>query len=1095
MKKTFWIVTSLGLAIASAAFFFLPPTATWESYFETEEDEREERARRQMSIKGAMEIERMIRTGPDGQISYQPGYQWVEYQKSQQSVANFRLENLEWRERGPGNFAGRARAIAVDASDPNGRTWLIGTASGGIWRTTDAGSAWSNTTVNAPNLAISTIAQAASNPRTFYAGTGEGAFTGGISGINGGGMLKSTDGGNTWQVLASTVPGPNNRNFLNVNRIIVDPANENVVIAATSNGSFQTFISGIMRSEDGGTTWQRVFDTGAGWVHQVVAAPTNFNRQYAAVNFGGVARSDDGGRTWRFSSLALISDATAGDNRTTGRTELAVSPTNPNRVFASVQQESATGTNDGASLFLSEDGATTWRQVADFQNTTISTTDFLGGQGSYNNCIAINPFNENVVYWGGVLLYQAEIAPAERRETEVRYLGVDDSETRQTFTFTSVTGWSDWNGRMQISNRDQTFPVEVRFGRGRRQRAHRFTTRRPNSGAGVPVADYVYRDYVDVPFEVWDTQRNRQVMISFRDQEDNRVFNLNQRENNDTELLTNREYLYIHNVAYDANNPDSRLARDGGQEQQLVYSLWPYMSPGQTWQPDNFNFTWRVVFDRLRTQGATIGNLTTIQQIQQIHVDHHQLTTVVLDRGSRRFRLISVNDGGLGYSDDNGASWTMRDRGLNTNQFYTAIKRRGANEYLGGVQDGNPMRSGPNPDANGLYTDQNTPNNFADGFGVAWHAANPQWLLGSNQYNRIYRSTNGGTSYQVSISGLTEACGNLSNCNGADTLAPFFTKIANSDRLPDLVFAVSRNGVWRSTNFAQNWTQIRLQANQGWGGFLDVEISDANPDFVWAGGSMITSTTPANNRFLFVSNNGGTSFNRVNNFTGRNLGNITAIVPDLFNPNTCYVTFSQGGAPKVLRTNDLGQTWQDLSGFGTAGTVSTNGFPDVATYSLLAFPDRRTIWAGTEIGLYESTDNGASWRPANNGLPNVQIWDMKVRDGQVVVATHGRGIWSVDLADRFANTPLANEDLPLAGVFKLYPNPAQARINLELPKLGGSTVEITLMSTLGQRIHAAKFPASQKLSLDLAPLNLPTGTYLVRAESGSEKYLQRLVIQ
>ncbi|MBN1426635.1 T9SS type A sorting domain-containing protein, partial [Candidatus Fermentibacteria bacterium] len=71
-----------------------------------------------------------------------------------------------------------------------------------------------------------------------------------------------------------------------------------------------------------------------------------------------------------------------------------------------------------------------------------------------------------------------------------------------------------------------------------------------------------------------------------------------------------------------------------------------------------------------------------------------------------------------------------------------------------------------------------------------------------------------------------------------------------------------------------------------------------------------------------------------------------------------------------------------------------------ATYSLLAMPhDPATLWAGTEIGLFESTDNGQSWHYADNGLPAVSIWQLGITDDQVIAATHGLGIWTVTIPE------------------------------------------------------------------------------------------------
>jgi hypothetical protein len=88
-----------------------------------------------------------------------------------------------------------------------------------------------------------------------------------------------------------------------------------------------------------------------------------------------------------------------------------------------------------------------------------------------------------------------------------------------------------------------------------------------------------------------------------------------------------------------------------------------------------------------------------------------------------------------------------------------------------------------------------------------------------------------------------------------------------------------------------------------------------------------------------------------------------------------------------------------FSGFETStGDTSLNGFPDVVVNDLLVLPnDTNTIWAATEIGLFESTDNGLSWHIANNGLPSVSVWQLEVVDNEILAATHGRGLWTAEL--------------------------------------------------------------------------------------------------
>ena len=137
---------------------------------------------------------------------------------------------------------------------------------------------------------------------------------------------------------------------------------------------------------------------------------------------------------------------------------------------------------------------------------------------------------------------------------------------------------------------------------------------------------------------------------------------------------------------------------------------------------------------------------------------------------------------------------------------------------------------------------------------------------------------------------------------------------------------------------------------------------------------------------LQLSTDYGASFSQVSNYSG---SQITGIYSHPTEDSTVYVLFAQHGVGKIIETKDLGQTWEDITGF--SGGVSSRGFPDVAVYSLAVMPyDKDVIWAGTDIGLVESTDRGNSWNLVQSNLPHVSIWDLKVKDqGEVVIATHG----------------------------------------------------------------------------------------------------------
>lgn len=1001
-------------------------------------------------IAGVRHIHKMIktRTGQE-EIGYPEGYlseaiSHVQRNLKQQARTT---NDIPWVERGPGNVGGRTRNVLVDAADPTGATWLIGTAGGGIWRTTDEGDTWANVSPTIPNLSVVTLAQSTSNPSIIYAGTGEGALGGNF--VNGLGILKSLDGGLNWSLLTSTT-GINAGDFLNTNRIIVHPENANLLYAGTSNGVRQEFASGIFKSEDGGLSWTKILDANAR-VQQLAFDPEDSNTIYASLILRGILKSTDGGNTWTTTPLATIVAASGGS---TERTEFAISPSNPSKIYASVSYVA----RSGSGLYWSTDKAETWKEIRDEDE---DGTDFLI-QGEYDNAIVVNPENENRVYWGGVNLWTVLVDPAAVGQSTRDFVGVDEEGTTPFLSFVTFNNGTHFNNSFLIANSRNTPNIEIRFG-GLSQKAHRFFVPE-GATSGVPAIEYEYQDYIDVPFEVWDTDANQQLMVSFRDQSRDGAFNLNPREL-DAEESMNREYLFLHNRPYDAENPDPEITVNGGQEVDQLIFIWPTLTDGATWNSENLpESILRIKFAEIEFQE---GNINLLGGNNSVHVDHHHLTYA----GNR---LITANDGGVAFSTNNGLSFTEKELGLVTSQYYGADKKPGEPIYIGGTQDNDVNLSGANPDAASIWEDNAFPQFFADGFEVAWNR-DGQRILATNQHNFIFRSDDAGATWEESTTGISD-----SDLFGEDADTPFFTKVAYSKLGDDRAYAVSDNGVWYTENFGVRW-RISAIPNQ-FGGFLDVEVSDVDVNVVWAGGAMDT------NRKLHVSEDGGVTFRPVNVYDAfPEKGNISTIVPDPNDRETAYVLFSQVGEPKIIKTTDMGETWSDISGF-VDGT-STAGFPDVGTFSLLVFPDPDRIWAGTEIGVFESLDGGASWAILPNDFPAVAVWDMKVVDGEIVVGTHGRGIWSADLELEYPNQELQlvlDADISVAADARIYPNPSHG--DFQVINDGASIDRIEIWSLEGKLIKSFK-EAQSSYSLN------KKGLFVSRIYKNGEVITSKLLIK
>ncbi|NOZ47413.1 MAG: T9SS type A sorting domain-containing protein [Chlorobi bacterium] len=402
---------------------------------------------------------------------------------------------------------------------------------------------------------------------------------------------------------------------------------------------------------------------------------------------------------------------------------------------------------------------------------------------------------------------------------------------------------------------------------------------------------------------------------------------------------------------------------------------------------------------KITVYGLTAGNNSEINKVSEyltdayhqydgkndnVHVDQHFITTIA--NTDTTFCLLTGCDGGVFVSDydinpgfvDN--SWTMAGMTYNTSQFYGADKKPGESAYVGGTQDNGTWISPANSTENSEWTLAF----WADGFESVWSYSNPLNIIGGSQYNGFKRTINGGESFEIATKGL-------------EGDAPFISRIADSKSDGELLFAVTSNGIGRTDNFAEDWVMTYIP-NWGLSSYTDVTVSIANPQIVWAGALMNSSRT------VFVSQNSGLSFSETSIF--KPIGAVTAVETHPVNEKEAFVLFSVYSQPKILRTYNLGQSWEDISGFDESSTSS--GFPNVAVYSLLVMPyDTSVIWAGTDIGLFESVDNGNNWAYVNNGMPAVSIWQMKIVDDQVVFATHGRGIWSATIPELSGYEPPA----------------------------------------------------------------------------------------
>jgi hypothetical protein len=983
---------------------------------------------------------------------YKTGYQLNEYKKlrNRSGTLKYTSRDMTWEHRGPGNVGGRTREVLIDPDDPSHDTWYAAAASGGVWKTTSGGSSWINLTEDLINLATNALVMAPSDHNVLYIGTGEGY--GGYGMVSGNGIFRSDDRGLTWQQLEST---SGEENFRWVNKMVVSEENEDVLIVATNRGIFKT--------TDAGNTWDTVFNKGY-IVQDLVVNPLNPSTMYAAINSYGILKSYDHGSVWFEASEGI---------GTGYRFSVDVSPADSNYVFSSAEAP-----NLKTDVYISKDGAGSWRKLKDSDLTFVH---FLGEQGWFNNVIKADPFDKNRVFIGGVyfgsITFKNGTGISDPQVLRVDTMGTGSFMEFINFGGDYLRGGLTTGIAEDADTEEEDFiSVELRFGPGIWQYAHRFTVPE-GEGPGVPRSAYSYRDYVVVPFQAWDTDNNRQLMVSFRDQSDNGKFDLIERVWDDD--INGREYVFVHAIEY-AGIPDPSVALQGGHYNKMLYFLWPSLKEDRIWQPESLpDAVIRIKYGTQQLQNASTTILADDTRNSQLHVDHHAIAFAITDEANQEYLMVEGNDGGLGVSYDKGLNWEQIKNGYYTTQFYGVAKKPFAHEYIGGMQDNGTWQSPAGTPAGPLsvYTDRVA----GDGFEALWHPLYPHRILASSYYNLIKVSNNGGKTWEAATEGMSGE-------------GPFITRLSNSDQNPDLVFAVGSRGVYRHTNFCQGrypWELVEIDT--GWSvlnqvtSSHNVEVSLSDPSVVWAGAGLFENP----DLFIFLSKNYGKTFKKVSLFPEREMGYITGIATHPRDTSTAYLLFSMDHKPKILRTVDFGESWQDITGFGSDSTSAI--FPDVMVFSLLVFPDEpNRIWAGTEIGIIESDDNGVSWHLADNDLPSVSVWQMFIQDQTIVVATHGRGIWTAQYYPEALDPNLEKPEID----FLVYPNPTNGLLNLEFENSSFSEIGIEVFSSSGQLIfsgHDQKNRTIFKKQIDLS--GYPGGIYIINIKADGYSYNKRILLQ
>jgi photosystem II stability/assembly factor-like uncharacterized protein len=694
-----------------------------------------------------------------------------------------------------------------------------------------------------------------------------------------------------------------------VTRVAGVPGDPNTYYAATATG-------GIWKSTDGGLTFKAVFDDQAtSTVGAIAVSPSDPNIVYAGSGEAnirgnvapgnGIYKSVDAGKTW---SRVWVQEGQIGT--------LIVHPLDPDVAFAAVLGH-AFGPNPERGVYRTRDGGRTWQQVLQ-KDADTGASD-----------VAFDPSNPNIVFAG---LWQVRRRPWEL-----------------------VSGGPGSGLHVSRDGGDTWKPL----------------------GKGLPEGPW------------------GKVGVAVAPSDGRRVYALIEAENGG---------LFRSD---DGGDSWTRTSADRKVRQRA----WYYSTI--TVNPVNADDVWFPQVPMVRS----IDGGRTLQVVRGFrHGDHHDIW---IDPKNPR-RMIDGNDGGVEISNDGGDTWTPVL--LPIGQFYHVSADTRVPFHVAGAMQDLGTAQGP---SNSLGRAGITPGDWHDvGGGEAGHVVSKpddpdivyagEYLGYISRYDHRTRQSRNVSAYPENGSG-----------HGAEDLKYRFqwtAPIATSPHDPQVIYH-GGNVLFRTIDGGQTWTPISPdltrndRAKQKWSGgpitgdntgvefyctIFAVAESPKQKGVIWAG---------SDDGLVHVTRDGGATWTNVTSRMGGfpEWGTVSLIEPSFFDAATAYVVVDahrmDDRRPYLYKTSDYGRTWKRLDAALP---------PDIYLHAVREDPQKRGhLYLGTERGVAYSTDDGATWRSLQLNLPTVPVHDLVVKDQSLVLGTHGRSLWILDdlVPLREMSAEVAQQDL------------------------------------------------------------------------------------
>lgn len=948
-----------------------------------------------------------------------------------------------WVERGPNNVGGRSRAVLFDPNDSSNETVYAGGVSGGLWKNTNISnpnSVWTQLSIP-ENLAVSSITVDPNDSNIIYVGTGE-TYVGGD--VNGNGLWKTTDNGSTWQQVFGGVTG---ETFFQ--------SASNIAINSPSSiaGDYPSYPT------------------------------TAFGPEITSVITGQIVLVDDG-----------TSQSTEGCNALINGTQISGNIALIRRANCNFTTKVKNAQNAGAIAVIMMNNNPGEPVAMGGSDVTITIPSVMISK-EYGDLIeaelsngsvsgSLNPANSNVTFTGNVvpgIQHINDVVVRNNNGVSEIYVAAADgiySASNPTTVlagsefglYKSTDGGNSWTelSLPLTANGNKHCPNDIEIGADNKIWVSTKSSYLYGDGGGKIFSSVDGVNFSDI-YTVTDGNRTQ---IAVSKTTPDKVFVLAELTTGGVTMkrTTNGFFpVFLTTNLPLPNDADPSIPDNDFPRQQAFYNLMLEVDPNN----DNFVYTGGIDLFKSTLDGSSWSQLSHWYggfSYQYVHADQHGLAFA----NGNSNRMVFSNDGGIYFSDNGGATILDRNNGFNVTQFYTVgvaptTAFSGDEYFIAGAQDnGTQLFENASPGINSSVEAAG-----GDGaFSYFDQDGSDQYFITNYVYNNSINLYNYATNQNVSINNENSNAGSFINPGVLDSnLDILYTNYTTTSPV------------------IRRFTGIKSQATVNATNLSDPMLTTTPTAFA-------VSPYTTNSSTILVGTVLGDVFKIENANTNSPVwtelvpGNeIVGSISDIEygqSENDIFISVHNYGVKNIWYSDDAGATWQNKEG----------NLPDLPVKTILQNPlNLEEVIVGTELGVWYTNDfssTNPNWSQAFNGMSNVKVTDLDLRDDNVVFAsTYGRGIFS----GQFTSENLDVEEFTIKGnnQFNVFPTVTEGEIYITSDQ-SHKNVYVNIFNLSGQNVISIidDFDSNKK-SIDLSKLQ--SGVYLIKLSKNNITQTFKLILK